>query len=177
MKGVKMNTVDVTEEELCSFIESLAPKLRGIVVNIGKNKWDSSARHVIGKNMEKWFKEYFLSKKFPEPWENYFGYEGQNNKLQRVRIFSSRGCYPDMYFLKPVKIAIELDHERTGSALKNALTKAGFNKLSGDWNRVFVIFFDESNNKEIKTASKNDKRSQKVKNFYEEHLDTKIIVI
>jgi hypothetical protein len=73
--------------------------------------------------------------------------------------------------------AIELDHGRTGSALKNALTKAGFNKLSGDWNRVFVIFFDESNNSKIKTASENDKRSQKVKKFYEEHLNTKVLVI
>lgn len=172
-----MNTVDVTEGELCSFIESLAPKLKGEVVNISKSKWDSSARHVMGKNMEKWFKEYFPSRELSEPWKNYFGYEGQNNKLQRVKIFSSRGCYPDMYFLKPVKIAIELDHGRTGSALKNALTKAGFNKLSGDWNRVFVIFFDESNNSKIKTASENDKRSQKVKKFYEEHLNTKVLVI
>jgi hypothetical protein len=73
--------------------------------------------------------------------------------------------------------SIELDHGRTGSALKNALTKAGFNKLSGDWNRVFVIFFDESNNSKIKTASENDKRSQKVKKFYEEHLNTKVLVI
>ena len=45
---------------------------------------------------------------------------------------------------------------KKASNLKNALTKAGFDKLSKDWNRVFVIFFDESNNSRIKESLKEE---------------------
>jgi hypothetical protein len=81
-----------------------------------------------------------------------------------------------MYFLKPIKIAIELDHGKKGSNLKNALTKAGFDKLSKDWNRVVVIFFDESKNDRIKESLK-EKQTEDVLKFYKEQLSTEVLII
>jgi hypothetical protein len=176
-----MKVFHVTEEELYVFIKSLEPKLKRKEVQDEINKsvngksWDNAARHIIGERMYYWFKEHFGSRTLGDKWENCFGYEGQNRNIKRTKIFSS-SAYPDMYFLKPFKIAIELDHGRTGSKLKNALTKAGFDKLSEDWNKVFVVFFDESDNKRIKESLK-DKESRKGLKFFQESLNTDVIVI
>jgi hypothetical protein len=32
-----------------------------------RHTWDCKARHIIGENMEKWFKEHFPLKEPPEP--------------------------------------------------------------------------------------------------------------
>jgi uncharacterized membrane-anchored protein YjiN (DUF445 family) len=166
---------DITEEELCSFIRSLR-----IAFEYNKNKkdsltWDTKARHEMGKHIKEQFMQKFGSRLLGEKVEDYFGYEGQYNRLKRTKIFSS-GCYPDMYFLKPIKIAIELDHGKKGSNLKNALTKAGFDKLSKDWNRVFVIFFDESRDDKIKESLK-EKQTEDILKFYKEQLSTEVLII
>lgn len=166
---------DITEEELSSFIRSLK-----IAFEYNKNDkdsltWDTKARHDIGSYIKEQFIQKFGSRLFNEKPEDYFGYEGQNNRLERIKVFSS-GCYPDMYFLKPIKIAIELDHGKKGSNLKNALTKAGFEKLSKDWNRVFVIFFDESSNSRIK-ESLNEEPTKDALKFYREQLNTEVMII
>jgi len=178
-----MSTFVFREDDLSRFIKSLKPKLRAETTNIDKackkekNKtWDYHARHIIGEKMEKWFKEYFRIRELPEPWKHYFGYEAEKNKLPRTKIFSSFGCYPDMYFHKPVKMAIELDHGRTGSKLKSALGKAGFNKLSRDWERVCVVFFDESRNKEIEKSQK-IRETKKIIDFYRDCLSTEILIV
>lgn len=172
-----MSDKEITEDELCSFLISLKPKLNEELKITSKTEktWDTLARHKIGKNMEKWVKGHFPTKKFV-PWKNYFSYEGKNDAIPRAKIFSSYGCHPDLYFLKPVKIAIELDHGKTGSKLKNAIAKAGFDYLSGDWKKVFVVFIDESNNKQI-TNSLDEEASKKALNFYKEQLKTEVIVV
>jgi hypothetical protein len=166
---------DITEEELGSFIKSLK-----IAFEYNQNAkdsltWDTKARHDIGNFIKEQFMQKFGPRLLNEKLEDYFGYEGQHNRLKRTKIFSS-GCYPDMYFLKPIKIAIELDHGKKGSNLKNALTKAGFDKLSKDWNRVVVIFFDESKNDRIKESLK-EKQTEDVLKFYKEQLSTEVLII
>jgi hypothetical protein len=166
---------DITEEELCSFIKSLKPEFEYEKNSTNLATWDTTARHYIGKHIENRFEEKFGKRILGERISDYFGYEGQNNKLKRTKVFSS-GCYPDMYFLKPAKIAIELDHGKKGSNLKNALTKAGFDKLSKDWDRVFVIFFDESGNDKIKESLK-EKQTEDILKFYKEQLNTEVMII
>jgi hypothetical protein len=166
---------DITEEELCSFIRSLK-----IAFEYNKNvkdslTWDTKARHEVGEHIKGQFMQKFGPRLLDEKLEDYFGYEGQYNRLKRTKVFSS-GCYPDMYFLKPTKIAIELDHGKKGSNLKNALTKAGFDRLSKDWDRVFVIFFDESRNDKIKESLK-EKQTEDILKFYKEQLNTEVMII
>jgi hypothetical protein len=177
----------VTKEELISYIKSLELTLGekeardNIFQKDKKRTWDTIARHYIGEKMFSWFQEYFGSRTLGDKWENCFGYEGQNQNfaiksIKRKELFSSMGCYPDMYFVKPIKIAIELDHGKKGSALKNALAKTGFDKLSGKWVKAFVLFFDESREHKIKKALKS-KDSKEVLEFYREKLNTEVIVI
>jgi hypothetical protein len=77
-----MKVVNITEEELCSFIKSLEPKLGSIgkIVTYGKT-WDTAARHLIGERMHDWFKEYFGSRTLGDNWKNCFGYEGQKRNF------------------------------------------------------------------------------------------------
>ncbi|MGA2681487.1 MAG: hypothetical protein ABSF44_06770 [Candidatus Bathyarchaeia archaeon] len=185
-----MITGNISEEELCSFIKSefLSSKLRekDALSEIERRKksdpsgrWDTHARPVIGEKMKDWFIEYFGSRTLGDKWENCFDYEkkckGQNQTLERSKIFSCK-CYPDMFFLKPMHIALELDHGTKGSQIKNALTKAGFDGLSDDWKKVFLLFFDESKNRQIEKSIK-EKGSQRVLEFYQSHLNTEVIVI
>jgi len=185
-----MKTGDISEDELFSFIKSefLASKLKGKEAQseIERRKkldpngrWDTHARPVIGERMKDWFKEYFGSRTLGYKWEDCFDYEkkgkGQNQNLKRSKVFSC-SCYPDMFFLKPTKIALELDHGSKGSQIKNALTKAGFDKLSNDWEKVFLLFFDESKNRQIDKSIK-EKGSQRVLEFYRSHLNTEVIVM
>lgn len=176
---------NVTEDELCSFIRNLKPKLKITLNTIGDERtsdssswvnWDLPARKTIAENMLGWFQECFAERTLGGKWDDCFGYEGQNNKIERTEFFSCNGCYPDMYFLKPIKIAIELDHGKSGIDLKKALGKAGFNKISEDWAKVFLFFLDQTEDKRIE-KSISDEGSIKVRQFFLKQLKTEVIVI
>jgi len=53
------------------------------------------------------------------------------------------------------KIAIELDHGSKGVDLKRALGKAGFDTAIKDWDHMFLVFYDQSNGKQIKNDLSN----------------------
>jgi hypothetical protein len=64
---------------------------------------------------------------------------------------------------------------KIGIDLKKALGTSGFDNVSGDWERVFVIFTDQTEDKQIE-KSISDEGSIKVRQFYLEKLKTELIV-
>lgn len=102
---------------------------------------DKTVRENFGKAMDRWFCEYFGvgdSKKY------LYG-EGLNpipNTFRGSPFFGAK-MYPDAALISPdgqFKIAIELDHGKKGSQIRNALAKTSFSVVLGGYDRALVFF-------------------------------------
>jgi len=133
------------------FREELVGRVRKEIVSIvpveGKT-WDATAKPRIGQIVREVFSEIF-----PNYGESDIYIEGSGRGLKELgkppsKLFGSEGEYPDMAILRPVRIAIELDHSGTkkvpGSSFKMALSKTAFNVLSKDWDYCLLLYFNES---------------------------------
>ena len=119
-----------------------------------KKNWDKVARREIGRVVKQVYKEMFPNKNLEEC--VYVEGEGTPRTWRKpYELFGSR-VYPDIAILKPVRVAIELDHSGVnakrppGSRLKIALAKAAFNYLSRNWDYCILLFYNENKEKPIK---------------------------
>jgi len=139
--------------------------------------WDKVARKIIGDVVRRVYNQLFPEGKLKEA----VYVEGQGTPIAWRRpynLFGSEGIYPDIAILKPVRIAIELDHSgaghSAGSRFKMALAKASFAYLSGDWDYCIVLFHNHSGRLMKPYLSR--EREKEVLRLYEEHLNTRVIL-
>jgi len=137
--------VEITQNSLNEFANSLPEKARTERVRIvpsGFKFRDKIVRANFGNAIDKWFREHFGV----EDSTDYVYVEGWRAipKKYRGSPFFGAKMYPDAALIIPdgqFKIAIELDHGKKGSQIRNALAKASFSVGLGEYNRALVLFF------------------------------------
>lgn len=137
--------MEINRNSLNEFANSLPEKARmerALIIKSGLKFRDKTVRENFGKAMDRWFCEYFGvgdSKKYV------YG-EGLNpipNTFRGSPFFGAK-MYPDAALISPdgqFKIAIELDHGKKGSQIRNALAKTSFSVVLGGYDRALVLFF------------------------------------
>jgi hypothetical protein len=167
--------MNITEfEGLLSTIKDKLASKKEMLPEKDEHTWDCRAREAFYYLMrdvfqerfgmdEKQFRKYIFVEKFnPLPGE------------KAGKIFDSR-LYPDATFKDDDgrKLAIELDHGKMGSKIKNALVKAGILKLVGDFYGIVVFFFIYPPGRTFTFKE----TEQKVLRFYKENLCTQVLLV
>jgi len=135
------------------FIERLPKLFASDMIRIEKVKfpsgsgtnWDSPARQEMKQKFCVWLKkELGLDTADVEKTLFVEGLLGELPAGARGDFFGSV-CCPDIALKSNDEylIAIELDHGSSGASLRNALTKATFNVIVGEFDRSIVLFFVE----------------------------------
>lgn len=163
------------------FVNKLVDRLKEektfelILDDIEKNKitWDEAARNRIGSIVKLVFQNLFPEEDIREA----VNIEGEGALIKPYKLFGSLGQWPDIRILKPIRLAIELDHAKRGepgSGFKMALAKAAFGYLSGDWDYCIVLFHNHTG-KSMSSHLKQEKEQQ-ILNFYQENFHTQIFL-
>jgi hypothetical protein len=141
--------MEPTPEAIASFVRTTLPACgnAGVIETIAASRaergwtWDQSARNAVYA----WLKDAFGAQ-FPEAPDNPVYMEG----VRRIplsfkqRTFFGTAIYPDGAVVTPgMAIAIELDHGRKGSTIRNALSKAAFAITLGGFHEAHVLFIVE----------------------------------
>ena len=132
--------------------------------------------------IKKLYKEYLCRWKVDLPsaivWERDSYAEGVKSLPEeyRKKYFFGSECWPDLALLQPVRIAIELDHGDDGVAVRNALTKASFNVVVGEWDWCYILFFDETKDGRLKEKSGKGKERD-ILAAYEVLFRTKVLFV
>ena len=157
------------------FIENLHshlvkdPLLRQNVRNKSESQIQTELRPIILGYLVK----YFRSQKILNP-ENvankYFYWESQEDsyKNKKIESFSSRN-YPDFIITHPYKIAIEYKKSETGSIVKQGIGQSVMHTLGGEFDFVYCLIHDESQEKNILNSSKNDKEKMMINKIWEDY--------
>lgn len=176
---------------ISTFVNKLVDRLKEekvfelILRDIEENKitWDEVARNRIGPIVKLVFQTSFqisFPTSFPEEdVKKAVNIEGEGALIKPYKLFGSLGQWPDIRILKPIRIAIELDHSgrkeaNPGSGFKMALAKAAFGYLSGDWDHCIVLFHNHTG-KSLALYLK-QKKEQQILNLYREIFYTQIFL-
>jgi hypothetical protein len=142
-----------------------------------ENNWDTPARQVMMDKFSSWLKqELGLTQLEIEDALFVEGIFGKLSSEVRGDFFGSV-CCPDMALQDKdgFKIAIEIDHGKSGYQLRNALAKASFNVTSGRFDRSLVLFFVEYKDK-IKREAKFNSNHDVLRRF-EKEFSTKVLFV
>ena len=87
-----------------------------------------------------------------------FYWEGQDQSypINRTSTFGAKN-YPDFVIKKPYTIAVEYKQGASGSLVKRGIGQSIMHTLSGDYDYVYYLFFDQNKNKKIKKSLRKKK--------------------
>ena len=125
-------------------------------------------RPIIVDYLRKHFKT--VGYKDPEAKANAsFYWEGQEGSFgkQRALTFGSR-AYPDFIITNPYVLAIEYKQSDNGAVVKHGIGQSMMHTLSGDFDYVYYLFFDQNKDKRIKESIKNQKESRIINLIWDE---------
>jgi len=157
------------------FIEELhkhivrSPLLRKNVQNKNESQIQTELRPIIFEYMIKHFKN--QNWKIPvNGAKKYFYWEGEENRYKNMKTesFASRN-YPDFIITNPYKIAIEYKKSGSGSIVKHGIGQSIMHTMGGEFDFVYCLIHDESQNKKILKSTKNEKEkiiTQKIMEDY-----------
>ena len=136
--------MELTKNNLTKFTQLLPKKIteeRDKFVGKVGGYWDILARKSFYEATSRWFHDAFkLDAK------NYLYVEAQNCPIgfSGGRKFFGSKIYPDAALVIPnqLSVAIELDHGKSGSTLRNALGKATFSVMLGFDCAILLFFLD-----------------------------------
>jgi hypothetical protein len=142
-----------------------------------ENNWDMPARKEMMKKFSFWLKKEFGL--VTTDVEKILFVEGLLGKLsaEAKGDFFGSVCCPDLS-LKSIDgylIAIELDHGSSGAKLRDALTKASFNVITGGFNLSIVLFFVDLSDKQQR-ENKFDPNN-KILKYFKDELSTSVIFV
>jgi hypothetical protein len=106
-----------------------------------------------------------------------FYWEGQEGRFGKNRetIFASRN-YPDFIITKPYLIAIEYKKSSNGSIVKHGIGQSMMYTLSGDFDYVYYLFYDENKDKKILKSIENNTEKDIIEKIWKEYnVNMKII--
>ncbi|RLI70878.1 hypothetical protein DRO97_10395 [Archaeoglobales archaeon] len=138
--------MEITRSILQKFVKTLPSKIRGdrefIVGDCIGEKWDKCVRKHFWETLTKLFCQSFEISE--DEARKYVYVEGFNRipSDRRGNAFFGSKMYPDAAIISPeFSAAIELDHGKTGSKIRNSLAKASFSVILGEYDCAIVLFF------------------------------------
>ena len=162
-------------QKLISFIEELhahlvsSPLLRKKVQNKNESQIQAELRPIIFEYM----KNHFQNQNWKNPVNGatkYLYWEGEERKYTNIKTesFASRN-YPDYIITNPYKIAIEYKKSETGSIVKQGIGQSVMHTLGGEFDFVYCLIHDESQEKNILNSSNNDKEKMMINKIWEDY--------
>ncbi len=142
----------------------------------GYADWSGPAIKKLDECLRCWAKEKGLAGVVDPDQDIYAERVKTLSRKERGGQFFGSECWPDLAILRPIRIAIELDHGEHGKKVRDALTKASFNVLVGEWEQCYVLFFDETKDGRLKKDSVKGKERD-ILAAYEVLFRTKILFV
>jgi hypothetical protein len=88
-------------------------------------------------------------------WEGQEGIYGKERQLT----FGSR-TYPDFIITQPYLLAIEYKQSNNGGVVKQGIGQSIMHTLSGDFDYVYYLFFDQNKDKKISKSIENENEAE-----------------
>jgi hypothetical protein len=172
--------MQLSETALFNFAQSIPDRCRrerSTILQAGQGKWDTYVRKNFANALENWFRDYFH---LPIVKSNkYVFIEGHNTIPYKLRgkAFFGTTMHPDAALIMDNKclMAIELDHGKNGSQMRNALAKASFSVLLGKFRKAMVLFFVDPPKSAI--DFKRSENEERILDLYQLRFNTTLHII
>lgn len=131
------------------------PQFRKNTAGKSEVQIQAEIRPLIIRYLEKYFEQQGY-KDFTAKANQSFYWEGQEGQFGRDRAttFGARN-YPDFIITEPYLVAVEYKQSPNGSTVKQGIGQSIMHTLCGDFDFVYYLFHDESNDKRIEKSTKN----------------------
>ena len=135
------------------------PQFRKKTAGKTESQIKTQIRPIIIRYLEEYFEEEGYSDAVGKANKS-FCWEGQEGPYGRGRetTFGTRN-YPDFIITDPYLVAIEYKQSPNGSVVKHGIGQSIMHTLSDEFDFVYYLFHDESNDKRIEKLNKNEREA------------------